>query len=207
MIESIFGPMFAGKTSELMRKIKRHKLAQKKCLVINFHADNRYSKEPTITSHDQISISAIKVKTLSEVSSKQIESVEVIGIDEGQFFPDLIEQSEKWANMGKIVIVAALDCTSFLKPFNKVTDLLAISEKVTKLSAVCMDCGKDASFTKRILDEGPVELIGGLDKYKPVCRACFHREQLVVTPKKKVKTMKENVAPFNLSKDLTQKIK
>ena len=185
MIESIFGPMFAGKTSELMRKIKRHRLAQKKCLVINFYADNRYSKEPKITSHDNLSIDAIKVKCLGDIKTSQINEVEVIGIDEGQFFVDLIEQAEKWANQGKIVIIAALDCTYQKKPFNKVTDLLAISEKVTKLSAVCMDCGKDAAFTKRISDEGEIELIGGLDIYKPVCRACFHLDHIVVTPKSK----------------------
>lgn len=235
MIESIFGPMFAGKTSELMRKIKRHRLAQKKCLVINYFADNRYSTEPKITSHDQLSIDAIKVKQLCEVPKNQLEDVQVIGIDEGQFFTDLIEQSEKWANEGKIVIVAALDCTYQKKPFNKVTDLLALSEKVTKLTAVCMDCGKDAAFTKRISSEGEIELIGGLDKYKPVCRACFHneskavdlemnkvnlnvmdkqningeeklKEEVIVTPKKvMVKVMKENVRPFVLEGEMTGK--
>ena len=179
MIESIFGPMFAGKTSELMRKIKRHQLAQKKCLVINYHADSRYTSESKVISHDKISIDAIKVKSLSDITSKQTDLVEVIGIDEGQFFPDLIEKSETWANSGKIVIIAALDCTYQKKPFNNVTDLLAISEKVTKLSAVCMDCGKDAAFTKRITDEGQIELIGGLDKYKPVCRRCFHNSKSV----------------------------
>ena len=205
MIESIFGPMFAGKTSELMRKIKRHQLAQKNCLVINFHADNRYTNEQKVTSHDKISIDAIKVKTLSDISSKQINHIEVIGIDEGQFFSDLIEQSEKWANAGKIVIIAALDCTYQKKPFNRVTDLLAISEKVTKLSAVCMDCGKDASFTKRTTSEGEIELIGGLDKYKPVCRACFHSPEIMTTPKKTLKPMKENVGPFLLSGEMTLK--
>ena len=205
MIESIFGPMFAGKTSELMRKIKRHQLAQKNCLVINFYADNRYTKEEKVTSHDNISIDAIKVKTLSEVSPKKMQDIEVIGIDEGQFFSDLIEQSEKWANEGKIVIIAALDCTYQKKPFNGVTDLLAISEKVTKLSAVCMDCGKDAAFTKRTSSEGEIELIGGLDKYKPVCRMCFHSPKILTTPKKTMKVMKENVDPFVLSGELTLK--
>lgn len=207
MIESIFGPMFSGKTSELMRKIRRHQLAQKKCLVINYFADNRYSDSSAVVSHDNMSIPAIKVRSLKEISAEHIEDVQVIAIDEGQFFPDLLEKAEAWANTGKVVIVAALDCTFQKKPFNGVTDLLAISEKVTKLSAVCMDCGQDASFTKRISSEGMVELIGGLDKYKPVCRRCFHDDSQPLTPKKTLKTLKENVAPFSISDEMTCKTK
>lgn len=207
MIESIFGPMFSGKTSELMRKIKRHQLAQKKCLVINYFADNRYSKSSSVVSHDNLSIPALKVRALKEISDEQVEHVQVIAIDEGQFFPDLLDKAENWANRGKVVIVAALDCTFQKRPFNRVTDLLAISEKVTKLSAVCMDCGQDASFTKRISSEGKVEVIGGLDKYKPVCRRCFHEESEPVTPKKTLKKLKENVSPFSVTTEASCKTK
>ena len=183
MIEAIFGPMFSGKTSELMRKIKRHKLARKKCVVINYKNDNRYSSEGRIVSHDKLSIPASKVSRLCEVPKALLLDAEVVGVDEGQFFPDLIEYAEKWANEGKIVIVAALDATFQMKPFNKVTDLLSVAESVMKLKAVCMDCGKDASFTKRLSSEDEIELIAGLDKYKPVCRKCFFAED-PITPKK-----------------------
>ena len=175
--------MFSGKTSELMRKIKRHKLARKNCVVINYKNDNRYSNEGRIVSHDKLSIPASKVSRLSEVPKSLLLAAEVIGVDEGQFFPDLIEYTEKWANEGKIVIVAALDATFQMKPFNKVTDLLAVAESVMKLKAVCMDCGRDASFTKRLSSEDEIELIAGLDKYKPVCRSCFFVED-PITPKK-----------------------
>ena len=173
MIQSIFGPMFSGKTSELMRRIKRHRLAQKECLVINFSGDQRYSTEPAITSHDQISIPALKVSRLSQISESVLEGKEVIGIDEGQFFEDILEKSEEWANQGKIVIVAALDCTFQMKPFKKITNLLALSETVDKLSSVCLDCGRDAAFTKRTIQEDSIELIGGIEIYKPVCRSCY----------------------------------
>ena len=196
MIESIFGPMFSGKTSELMRKINRHRLAKKKCLVINFKMDDRYSTEEKIVSHDQIMIDAMKVKTLNDIPQKLIDSSEVIGIDEAQFFRNLIDKAQEWANQGKIVIIAALDCTFQMKPFNKVTDLLAISEHVKKLSAVCMDCGKNAFFTKRITSEMGVELIGGLDIYKPVCRACFYCDE-VSTPKKKMQRTNATVGEFS----------
>ena len=172
-IQSIFGPMFSGKTSELIRKIKRYNLAKKKCLVINFSKDNRYSSENKICSHDLVSIPAIKTHYLKDISSSFIADKQVIGIDEGQFFDDIVEMSQKWANEGKIVIVAALDSSFKMQPFKKVTELLAISEFVQKLSAVCMECGNDAAFTKRIIEEDSLELVGGIDSYKPVCRKCF----------------------------------
>ena len=187
MIQSIFGPMFSGKTSELMRRIRRHRLAQKHCLVINFSKDNRYSSEMRITSHDKISIPALKVSRLSEIPESELQDKQVIGIDEGQFFEDLIEKSEQWANEGKIVIVAALDCTFQMKPFKKVTDLLAISETVDKLTSVCLDCGNDAAFTKRTSSEDSVELIGGIEIYKPVCRSCFWADEKEFEERKTVK--------------------
>lgn len=172
-IQTIFGPMFSGKTSELMRRIRRHRLAQKSCLVINFVGENRYSVDTQITSHDLVSIPALKVARLSQIPEEQLRDKQVIAIDEGQFFEDIFEKSEEWANQGKIVIVAALDCTFQMKPFHRITELLAISESVDKLSSVCLDCGKDAAFTKRTTDHQAIELMGGIEMYKPVCRACF----------------------------------
>ena len=100
---------------------------------------------------------------------------DVIGIDEGQFFPDVVPWCEAMANKGKIVLVAALDGTFQRKPFCDVLCLVPLAEEVIKLSAVCMGCFQDASFSKRIvLDEGEtVEVIGGTDKYMAVCRGCY----------------------------------
>ena len=193
MIQSIFGPMFSGKTSELMRRIRRHRLAQKHCLVINFSKDNRYTNKMMITSHDNISIPALKVSKLSEIPESELKDKEVIGIDEGQFFEDIIEKSEEWANMGKIVIVAALDCTFQMKPFKRVTDLLAISETVNKLTSVCLDCGNDAAFTKRTNNDESVQLIGGIEIYKPVCRNCYWSENQNQSNNSNEKTIKKEM--------------
>jgi len=99
----------------------------------------------------------------------------VIGIDEGQFFPDIVNFCEKMANDGKTVIVAALDGTFQRKAFGEVLQLIPMAESVTKLNAVCMVCYKDAAFTKRLGTETQVQLIGGSDMYISVCRTCFHK--------------------------------
>jgi len=119
--------------------------------------------------------------TLAEVGETATD-YEVIGIDEGQFFPDIVTFSEQMANMGKIVIIAALDGTFQRKPFNNILELIPLAEDVTKLTAVCTYCQKDASFSKRIGKETEVEVIGGADKYVAVCRGCFYAEHL--TPRK-----------------------
>jgi thymidine kinase len=103
-----------------------------------------------------------------------VQAYDVVGIDEGQFFPDLLHFVELWANLGKIVIVAALDGTFQRKPFGNVLSLVPLAESVTKLNSVCMMCYADAPFTRRLTSETEVEVIGGADKYIAVCRACFH---------------------------------
>jgi len=107
----------------------------------------------------------------------------VIGIDEGQFFPDIAQYAALWASEGKTVVVAALDGTFQRKPFGNVLELVPVCEKVSKLSAVCMVCCKrDAHFTRRRTTETKVEVIGGRDKYLAVCRCCYQKE-LVESPK------------------------
>lgn len=145
-IEVIFGPMFSGKTTELLRRIKRYTVANQRCLVVKYSKDTRYSTE-CMSTHDKEMISATPCLNLNEVEEKA-KDFDVIGIDEGQFFPTLVGFSEKMANMGKIVIVAALDGTFQKKPFGSVLELVPLSESVTKLSAVCMICFRDASFTR-----------------------------------------------------------
>jgi len=99
---------------------------------------------------------------------------DVIGIDEGQFFPDVVSFCEQMANMGKVVIVAALDGTFQRKPFGSILELIPMAEDVTKLTAVCVMCQGSAAFTKRLGEEQEIELIGGEDKYIAVCRSCYH---------------------------------
>ena len=113
----------------------------------------------------------------------QAEEFDVIGIDEGQFFNDVVVWCETMANKGKIVLVAALDGTFQRKPFCNILSLVPLSEAVTKLSAVCMSCFQDASFSKRIAieDRETVEVIGGADKYMAVCRSCYYSQVKVAS--------------------------
>ena len=167
--------MFSGKTGEMFRVVRRHMIAKKQCIVIKYSLDTRYAVEEAST-HDHFKMSATPAVVLADVRAKCMQH-EVIGIDEGQFFPDVVEFAEEMANLGKTVIVACLDGTFQRKPFGRVLELLALAESVTKLSAVCMLCQANAAFSKRIGSETAVEVIGGADKYVAVCRACYFADQ------------------------------
>ncbi|GBN35702.1 Thymidine kinase, cytosolic, partial [Araneus ventricosus] len=150
-IQIIFGPMFSGKTTELIRRLRKYQIANHKCLIIKYSHDTRYS-EKEISTHDRQTLDAISVATLSHLKN-QAENYSVIGIDEGQFFPDVVVFSEEMANIGKIVIVAALDGTYQRKGFSNTLQLVPLAESVIKLTSVCMLCFEDASYTKRIGNE------------------------------------------------------
>jgi len=165
--------MFAGKTTELLRKVKTYTIAKKKCLVVCSAKDNRYTTENFVVSHDQVTSKAMKVSSLEEILP-YYHDYDVIAIDEGQFFPDITEKAEKFANDGKIVLIASLDGTYKRESFGNIVNLLPISEKITKLSAICMKCGADAAFTGRKVHASEVELIGGSEIYSPLCRKCYH---------------------------------
>lgn len=121
---------------------------------------------------------------LYDIPLESLAGYDVIAIDEGQFFPDVVEYSEEAANKGHVVIIAALDGDFRRKPFGRVLELIPMAERVDKLTAVCMTCFTDAAFTKRTVAATQIELIGGAEAYKPVCRACFHAGTEVVASKK-----------------------
>lgn len=170
-IQVIFGPMFSGKSTELMRRVKRFQIAQYSCLLIKYSRDTRYSQMGMAT-HDMHTMEAVPAKCLSDVRTLALQAC-VIGVDEGQFFPDTVEFCEELANMGKTVIIAALDGTFQRKPFGNILNLVPLAESVVKLNAVCMECFKEAAYTKRLGAEKEVEVIGGADKYHAVCRECY----------------------------------
>lgn len=170
-IQVIFGPMFSGKTTELMRRMKRYQIANYKCLVIKYAKDNRYDEEG-IATHDRQTLPAVAAMELSSMENVASQ-YEIIGIDEGQFFPDVVSFCDKMANRGKVVIVAALDGTFQRKGFGDILNLVPLAENVIKLSAVCMTCNSDGHFTKRTTKDQSVEVIGGADMYQAVCRDCF----------------------------------
>eukprot|EP01130_Rhizamoeba_saxonica_P002664 TRINITY_DN12425_c0_g1_i1.p1 TRINITY_DN12425_c0_g1~~TRINITY_DN12425_c0_g1_i1.p1 ORF type:complete len:247 (-),score=49.00 TRINITY_DN12425_c0_g1_i1:55-741(-) len=174
-IQLIFGPMFSGKSTELIRRIRRYTISKRKCVVIKYNMDNRYTNTKRVCTHDQQMYGAIACGILKDVESICNE-FDVIGIDEGQFYPDVVEFCEKMANLGKIVVVAALDGTFQRKPFNDILHLIPLAEDIVKLNAVCVRCHQNAPFSQRIGLETAVEVIGGADKYISVCRSCFYKE-------------------------------
>jgi thymidine kinase len=173
-IELIIGPMFAGKTTELMRRVKREIHARRLCFVIKYAKDVRYHKDH-VASHDKVTLRAKAcVSHLADVGDEW-KYHEVIAVDEGQFFPDLLDFCRTASDAGKTVIVSALDGDFLRKPFGSVCQLVPLCEVVTKLTAVCMMCHtKEASFTRRTIVSDEHVLIGGADMYIATCRECYN---------------------------------
>jgi thymidine kinase len=171
-IDIILGPMFSGKTTELQRRVRRYTIAGRKCLVIKYVKDTRYAVLECCT-HDLTKVTAVAAMRLREVPD--VDDYDVLGVDEGQFFPDVVDFCDEMANKGKVVIVAALDGTFKREPFGDVLRLIPKAESVIKLSAVCMVCRKDAAFTRwKHPIEGETIHIGGAESYVAMCRTCYH---------------------------------
>lgn len=168
-VHLIIGPMFSGKTTELFRLAQRHTLAGRKVAVIKYKHDTRYDATQACT-HDRRKMRALVAENIEEVFEK-VRGYDVIGIDEGQFFKDLVKYAQKLADLGKTVIVAALNGDYRQQPFPNIATMIPLAEKIEKLSAVCR-CGQSASFTFRMSDSTQVEVIGGEEIYRAVCRSC-----------------------------------
>ncbi len=178
-IHVIFGCMYAGKSSELLRRIRRYQIGGKTTFLIKYGRDNRYNTNSNkLSTHDEIKVNcdySIEGKLMDDKQLiNKIQNVDIIGIDEGQFYPDIDVFAEHFANLGKIVIISALDSDFKRRPFGKVLELISKAEEYVKLTAVC-SCGSDASFTKRITNETESIVVGGHDKYIAVCRKCFFK--------------------------------
>lgn len=172
MIEVICGSMFSGKTEELIRRLTRAKYARQKIQVFKPAIDNRYSSDH-IQSHDANKIPSLIVSNAIDILGRVDDTTRVVGIDEVQFFDDLIiEVVQRLANRGLRVIVAGLDMDFRGEPFGPMPILLSIAESITKLSAICVVCGKQASRTQRINHSNDVVLIGAKDSYEARCRTC-----------------------------------
>ena len=176
-IHVITGGMSSCKSTELLRLIRRHLIANDKCCLIKSIKDTRYgSNYPCVTTHDGQSWEATISTNLYDVYDTALCN-DVICIDEGQFFPRVDEFASDMANNhGKKVIIAALNSTFEMKPFPNVSNLFAIAETITKFDAVCIFCRSTAYFSKRLSDEKEIEVVGGLDKYAAVCRNCFFKD-------------------------------
>ncbi|KAE9004397.1 hypothetical protein PF011_g12476 [Phytophthora fragariae] len=145
-LQLIIGPMFSGKSTELIRRIHRYQHAKLECLVVKYLFDTRHSEE-MLSTHDKVFVEAMPVQTLAEVRPF-LDQFDVIGIDEGQFYPDLVDFCQDAANRGKVVVVAALDATFERKAFESVVELTPTAEQVIKLNAICSSCGHDAVWAR-----------------------------------------------------------
>ena len=168
----IMGNMFSGKTSELIRRLKRYKVIGKKIVVINSSKDTR-SPEEVLRTHDGVQFPCLKVDHISHcIISEAFCSAEIVAIDEAQFFSNLKEFVEMCLFVEKSVIIVGLDGDYQQKKFGEILDCIPMASDVVKLSALCMDCcnGTPGPFTKRIVKSDALELVGGTDMYKAVCR-------------------------------------
>ena len=172
----ILGPMYSGKTSELLRRLNRYKIAKKKCLLIKFDEDNRYDDEYVCT-HDQVKHKAVKCNKLEKVDNLILD-YDVICIDEVQFYSDSSLYCDKWANQGKIVEACGLNGDFNKKPFEQITKLIPQIDNLLFLKAVDKDTGEDAPFTFRLGSDTAQKVIGGLDKYSAVSRTSYIRNTL-----------------------------
>jgi thymidine kinase len=173
-IEVISGSMFSGKTEELIRRLKRAKIARQKVEIFKPRIEVRYSVEEVV-SHDDNAIHSTPVDSSSNILLLANE-VEVVGIDEAQFFDDgLVGVCNQLANAGIRVIVAGLDMDYRGVPFGPMPKLLAIAEYVTKVHAICVRCGKLANYTHRLSEDDKLIVLGETDIYEPLCRACYYK--------------------------------
>lgn len=172
------GPMFSGKSSELITTAERHGHAEKKALMIKYSGDIRYGSGEEVVSHSGRKYKATSASKLEEVEQMgELESFDVILIDEGQFFEDLATFCFKWACEGKKIFVAALHSDFKEKGWKSVNKLIPKVDDIQFFHAVCKECKKSASKSKakdeKLIDVGKKENIGGIEKFTPVCSNCF----------------------------------
>lgn len=181
-IEVICGSMFSGKTEELIRRIKRAQLAKQPVQIFKPAIDKRYHEED-IVSHDSTSTPSIPVDHSSAILLLGQQS-RVIGIDEAQFFDEgLVEVCNELANRGVRVIVAGLDMDFQGRPFGPIPQLMAIAEHVSKVHAICMQCGAPANYSFRLSSQHQETLLlGEKEHYEPRCRKCFYTHSAVPKP-------------------------
>jgi len=182
-LELICGSMFSGKTEELMRRLRRAEYAKENVITIKHLFDAR-TNHHTIMSHDGQERTAVPIDNTPQGIRKILalceHKIDVVGVDEAQFFPrEIIPTLMTLVEQGKKVIAAGLDLDFRGEPFGIMPELMARADKITKLTAVCMQCGKEAHFSQRIIDKHPAKyndpiiLVGAAEKYESRCRDCF----------------------------------
>lgn len=172
-IEVIAGGMFSGKSEELIRRLRRARIARQKVQIFKPKIDSRYGTDH-IVSHSEMRIESESVETAADILRAVEDDTEVVAIDEGQFFDNaLVDVCNQLANRGKRVIVAGLDQDYLGKPFEPMPQLMAIAEYITKTHAICVQCGSEANYSQRLIASSNRIVVGASGTYEARCRRCF----------------------------------
>ena len=186
-IEVICGPMFSGKSEELIRRLRRTEIARQRVQIFKPGIDDRYS-ENHIVSHSELKIRSMGVKDAAELESRLDLRTEVIGIDEAQFMGEgIVPLVIRLADMGKRIVIAGLDTDYLGRPFHPMPELLAVADEITKTLAICMQCGNPAKHTQRLIASEELIVVGATGMYEARCRRCFepHLAKEQIEEKKK----------------------
>jgi thymidine kinase len=172
-IEAICGPMFSGKSEELMRRLRRAMIARKRVQVFKPVIDDRFSAGE-IVSHTEMRMKSETIAKVSDILNQLDWRTQVVGIDEANFLGQgLVEIATQLADSGKQVLVAGLDTDYMGRPFPPMPDLLTLAESITKTLAICMRCGNPAKHTQRLVDSHDLIVVGAAGMYEARCRRCF----------------------------------
>jgi len=169
----VCGPMFSGKSEELIRRLRRARIARKRVQVFKPALDDRYSLDEIVSHGDQRMKSEV-VASAKEILERIDWRTQVVGIDESNFFgPALVEIAAQLADTGKQVIIAGLDTDYLGRPFPPMPELLCLAESITKTLAICMRCGNPAKHTQRLVESDDLIVVGATGMYEARCRRCF----------------------------------
>ncbi len=172
-IEVICGPMFSGKSEELIRRLRRAMIARKRVQVFKPTIDTRYSDDE-IVSHGDLRMKSEVVNGAAEILERLDWRSEVVGVDEANFMGEgLVEVAQRLADSGKQVVVAGLDTDYLGRPFPPIPDLLCLAESITKTLAICVRCGNPAKHTQRLRGSDDLIVVGAAGMYEARCRRCF----------------------------------
>jgi thymidine kinase len=172
-IEVVCGPMFSGKSEELIRRLRRAEIARQRVQVFKPALDDRYADDH-IVSHSELKIRSEPVKDAVDLESRLDLRTEVIGIDEAQFLGSgMVDLVVRLADMGKRIVIAGLDTDYLGRPFHPIPELLAVADEITKTLAICMQCGNPAKHTQRLVASEDLIVVGAAGMYEARCRRCF----------------------------------
>jgi thymidine kinase len=172
-IEVVCGPMFSGKSEELIRRLRRAMIARKRVQVFKPVIDDRYSITD-IVSHGAQRLPSETITSAKEILAKLDWRTQVVGVDESNFFgEDLVEVAQQLADTGKQIIIAGLDTDYMGRPFHPMPQLLSVAESITKMLAICMRCGNPAKHTQRLVESKDLIVVGAAGMYEARCRRCF----------------------------------